>query len=93
MARKVWKVVLNADRPCPQVHDLPFGARPLHVDRDTREGPHRVAVWFECDTDADPVGQALWVFGTDHAIPAGPQYVGTVVMGPFAWHVYCGKEK
>ncbi len=93
MSRAVWKVRLQADLPSPQVHQLPFGARPLHVDVDPRPRPHLIAVWFEVEREVEQVGHRFWVIGTDQPIPEGAQYVGTVVSPPFAWHVYCGATR
>lgn len=64
------------------------GARPIHVGTD----PTGVrSVWMEVNPDEDiekPV--VLYIVGTGHPLPdiAFAVHVGSLVEGPFVWHVY-----
>lgn len=89
MSRAVWKAVLDLAGPNPDMADLPFGAKAIHVDRDTRE-PGKIAVWFEVDPECPHVGYHLFICGTGHDLPDGAEHIGSVVMPPFIWHVYLG---
>lgn len=91
MSRTIYKAVLDPGLPSPQSKQLPFGARPLHVGRDTRE-EGKVAVWFECDPDAQLCGVPLWLVGTGREIPGALVHVGSAVTGDYAWHVYMGRR-
>lgn len=91
MSRKVWKVTLHPLLGSPQTHQLPFGAKVVHVDRDPGN-PGAVAVWFECDPVEVMTGTLLWLVGTDHEIPGLLQHIGTAVIDPFVWHVYMGRK-
>lgn len=91
MSRAIWKVTIDPMVPSPQTVRMPFGAKPLHVDLDTRD-ESKIAVWFECNPDADQVGVPLWIVGTGHEIPGTTQHLGSVVHRPFAWHVYMGRK-
>lgn len=89
--RTIHKVILYAGQPCPQVHQLPFGAKPLHVDRDTRERAiDAVACWFEVEDTAQMVGHQFWIARTgEDRMPPG-LHIGSVVRETMAWHVYWG---
>ena len=48
-------------------------------------------VWIEQDDAGerpDPQAILLQVFGTGQLIPPGYDHRGTVLIGPFVWHVY-----
>jgi hypothetical protein len=65
---------------------MPAGARVLHVGT---QRPRHLCVWAEVDGLAGLVERRFLVRGTGHPLPAdrGP-HLGTVIDGPFVWHVY-----
>lgn len=68
---------------------VPYGAKFLHVDRDTRD-PDDLAFWFEVETEqAVIVNRPVVIIGTGHPIPADVRkYLGSVKTGAFIWHIY-----
>lgn len=87
--RKIWKAVLEVNKPMPQLFSLPIGSKPISVGPDPRQaGDARfVAVWFEVETESSMGEFYLSVVGTDHELPDG-QFLGTVVIYPYAWHIF-----
>jgi len=68
---------------------VPFNAKFLIVDRDTRQ-PDDLAFWFEVETaQTVTVNRSIVIVGTGHPIPEeARQYLGSVKIGYFIWHVY-----
>lgn len=65
---------------------MPTGAEVLSVAMQ-----HGVpTLWAQVDTDTQSICTRLFiVVGTGHAIPEVPlKFVGTVMDGPFVWHVF-----
>lgn len=84
--RTVWKYEFPIDRIAGDV-EMPEGARIIHVDQQ-RE---MVATWWAeiPDPTAPLVARTFVVVGTGHTIPGdGLTHVGTVLDGPFVWHLY-----
>ena len=65
----------------PEVH------KPIHVGQDP---DNTWCVWFEVDDIKREIGRTLLVVGTGHPIPDGFEHCGSLVQGPFVWHVYHG---
>lgn len=49
-----------------------------------------LCVWFETDPTTDKAWRKVRVIGTGNALPsmADYQYLSTVQMPPFVWHIY-----
>ncbi len=71
-------------------HDIPVGARFVHVDRDTRE--EALAVWAEVDPNAPREKVQFAAHGTGGDVPDFKTYVGSVKVGAYMWHVYMEKR-
>ena len=76
----------------PQVvhkFDLPPEAKVLHVGS---PDPANVLIWVEqgANYTGPPEQRAFRVYGTGHSIAPEEviDYVGSVVVDPFVWHVY-----
>lgn len=91
VSRKIHKVILDASQPCPQVHQVPFGAKPLHVDFDNENSRcySALACWFEVDDQQPLTGCRFWIVRDDEEIDGG-QYIGSLVRETMAWHIYMG---
>lgn len=63
---------------------MPRGARIVH----TGEQSGSVCMWAEVDTDAATESRVFVVYGTGQTINPAHNYVGTVFIGPFVWHIY-----
>lgn len=98
MMRSIWKFDLEITDA--QIVEMPVGAVLRFV---AAQGPHEVKLWAEVDTTAWKTRRLIAMFGTGHQIPEtlnNPQdgtatpitYVGSVIDGPFVWHVYDGGE-
>ena len=67
---------------------MPYGASILHVGVQDAQ----LYVWAEVNTTAPLVDRHFHIAGTGHPIPVGLHFVGSVMDGPFVWHVYDGGE-
>lgn len=69
--------------------DLPPGSRVLHVGS---QDPENVLIWVQQKANfTGPTKQrAFRVYGTGHLIDPNEvkEYIGSVVVAPFVWHVY-----
>lgn len=81
--RSIWKHELAVGNE-PLGYEIPGYGGVAHV---TRAGPGLIEFWSHVDT-GEPE-RVVWfrVYGTGHAIPADAKHVGTVLDGPFVWHV------
>lgn len=80
--RSIWKVTL--DISASRRGNVPGYAGVAHV---ARIGPGEVALWVHVDTDEPERAVMFRAYGTGHAIPDDAKHVGTVLDGPFVWHV------
>lgn len=78
-----------------QVVMVPAGAKPLHFDlqkvprRPIEHFEGEPTLWLEVDDSATKVPLRLFVVGTGNPIPPNAvNYIGTVLMPPFVWHLY-----
>lgn len=95
MAKTIWKYVVETWR-CEK--DGSFGFRgPIisilsaRKQRDQTSGAF--SVWALVDTEAEPKDHRVIVQGTGNPFPLadeGLTFIGTVVDGHFAWHVFDG---
>ena len=83
MRRVVWKYHLSRGRGV-DVLELPGGAS--FVRADMQEGI--ICIWFLVDRDEPKVERRFSVYGTGQDVPDTANYVGTVMDGPFVWHVF-----
>lgn len=90
--RTIWKY--NLSRTDLQKIQMPIDAELLYVDN--QGGP---TLWALVDTDNPSVERLICIVGTGHPIP-GPEisgrfayaYVGSVLDGPFVWHIFDGGQ-
>lgn len=79
--------------PFPTVIDLPEGARVMHVGAQVVAGLgdsgeiHKV-IWVEVDTDKPVKPREFMIFATGSKVPDEWKHVGTLLDGPFVWHIY-----
>lgn len=82
--RTVWRyeIDLNADQFALQV-----GGTVVHVGLRVAR---MIELWVEVDTDrlTSDNSNIYRVFGTGHPLPDDATHVGSVIDGPFVWHVY-----
>jgi hypothetical protein len=80
----VWKYPL---REGLVVHEIPKGAKALYVGGD---GEGAICVWFMVDPEQPKEKRAIVAVGTGNPLPLAiaPDYVGTIVTGPFVNHVF-----
>lgn len=79
----VFKYKLQVCRS--QTLELPVGAELLHVDVQHGE----ICLWAKVDAWAKRENRIFCVAGTGHELPDGElKHVGTVMCGPYVWHVF-----
>jgi len=81
--RTVWKFPL-AITDSLQTIDMPIGS--LIVKAGSQGG--QITLWAEVNTEADLRPRVFRVHGTGHEIDHGVDYIGTVPIQSFVWHVY-----
>lgn len=84
----VWKYPL--DLTDVQEVEMPSFTRPLVVgDQDGI-----LTLWAWCDRDAPKVKRKIVIVGTGNRAPppGNADYVGTVMMGEYVWHVFLMRE-
>ena len=71
-----------------QLVHFPDGAQLLHVGPDPSG---TICVWALVDTLSFPTGVMIYMVGTGHNAGHlhGKAHLGTVLNGPFVWHVFC----
>lgn len=82
MAREIFRYSVPVD---DRWHTFELTGPVLHVAaRETVQ----VELWVMHDPDAKPELRAFRVFGTGQPLPpAAATFVGTALIGPFAWHL------
>lgn len=83
--KTIWKFQVDVvDRP---VVKMPAGSKILpHV---VAVSPDRLWLWAEVLPDSPNEDRLLCIVGTGNPVPADVwRHVGSVVAGPFVWHVY-----
>ena len=86
--RSVWKFPLKLDEF--QVVEMPMFAEILCVQM--QQGTP--TIWASVETNNDPEGRQIAIVGTGHPAPPPEQsdYIGTVQMDAYVWHVFAEKE-
>lgn len=65
--------------------DVPAGAEWIHVAWQNS----RLCVWGIVESDNEKVSIDFFVVGTGHPMPERPvAHIGSVLDGPFVWHVF-----
>lgn len=79
--KKVFKYSLLTSE---NVLDMPEGAQVLsaHVQGTT------VCIWALVDPGKPTERRTFRVYGTGHEMDDGITFIGTVMAGPFVWHVF-----
>lgn len=85
--RTVWKfpLALNDEWQELEVPESTLAGAQLVAKDPATAWP---AVWLEVDTEAPLTNRAFRVFGTGHPIPGDAFHVGSLVDGPYVWHIY-----
>ena len=90
--KTVWKYQYNirevGDGPLeveiPQTHKIVMVGPEPSNPRDNSI----VCFWVVCDSEAPKEKAKFIVVGTGHPLPGNAQYIGSVVIDPFAWHLF-----
>lgn len=90
--RTIWKYELPIGDVAGEI-EMPLGARIIHVDQ---QRSMVATMWAEIPvppgvppSELATERRAFVVVGTGHTIPGdGLTHVGTVLDGPFVWHLY-----
>ena len=71
--------------PERQAFDIPEGGRIVYVDC---QQPRVVSFWVELEPENEVIPCYFVIIGTGHPVPDDCGYVGTILDGPFVWHLY-----
>ena len=55
-----------------------------HVDNQAGQ----ICLWIEVDPEAPKVSQWFHIFGTGHTLQPDMEYLGSVLVGGFVWHIF-----
>lgn len=83
MRDSIWKFSLRVTQ-APQQIEVPTGAIIRHIG----EQDGSICIWMEVTQSAPKEKRKFLVMGTGWELPEDRNYVGTVQMGSFVWHVY-----
>ena len=65
--------------------DMPTGSTVVHVGEQNDD----VTIWAQVESDNPKESRVFNIVGTGRIIPTGlTRYLGTVLIGPYVWHVY-----
>jgi len=69
-------------------------AIPLHVyqEQASISGDYFINVWMLVDEDETDAAYSFFVIGTRHPVLGGANYIGTVHVGRFVWHVFYSRK-
>lgn len=67
---------------------LPIAARPLCVHMQNGQ-PY---LWVQLNTSLAARTRTFVLIGTGHRVPDRSDYIGTVLSGPFVWHLFEVRE-
>lgn len=82
----IWKFPLKLE--LVQKVSMPNHASIRYVD--VQNGV--ICLWAEVNTDRPKVDRVFYIVGTGNILPPNAsEYIGSVQMPPFVWHVYGGK--
>lgn len=87
MARTIYKYPLALTDDI-QIIIMPGGAEILHVGVQGENLVPRICLWAYIDPGAETQPRTFRVFGTGHDLPTKHEYVGTVQMGSYVWHIF-----
>ena len=80
--KKVWKY------PAEPKLSVPVGGKPVLVAIQDE----KLHIWFEFYfPDHNPlafIDVEIEIYGTGHVVPEAREHIGSVIDGPFVWHVY-----
>lgn len=80
--KTIWKFHLKEERQ--QTIAMPIGSRILCVQEQVG-----LTMWAEVDPSAAKEERCVEIFGTGHDLnEAERTYIGTVMGGPYVWHLY-----
>jgi hypothetical protein len=80
--RQVYKY--NIPRQELSTIEIPFDSTFLHIG--IQDG--LIMMWIEVDPEKDKHPRSFFVIGTGWEVPPNANYVGTVFIDEFVWHVY-----
>ena len=83
MRRRIFKYPLEKLDTDQRV-DMPQGAKVRHTGMQNG----RITIWADVNADQAPETRRFIVRGTGHDIREGAEFVGTVMDGPFVWHLF-----
>jgi hypothetical protein len=82
--KTIWKFPIKITDY--QVLTVPINWEPIHVGLDPQGTP---CIWAEVDSEKKTEPCNIYVYGTGHQADIDTQvHIGSLVQGPFVWHVY-----
>jgi len=81
MSKQIWKYQLQITDE--QIISVPAGSRPISV----AEQNGKLCMWAIVGSNRS-AKMRIQVVGTGNPMPDVGDYIGTVVMGKFVWHVF-----
>jgi len=79
----VWKFEFEVIDE-PEI-EMPVGAKVLSVGT---QRPRMICLWAACDPKAAKERRNFHVRGTGHPLNCEGPFIGSVLDGPFVWHIF-----
>lgn len=83
--KTIWKFPLTISER--QAIEIPANSRFLHIGVD---GEGVRCLWFAVDPSSDFIPMEVIVIGTGLDLPHVGDYIGTINVGGYLWHYFCG---
>jgi hypothetical protein len=89
----IWKYTIDLEtiEADSEEFEMPLDAALLHVGPEPNDPTNNelICLWFHVNTDNALEKRRFYVFGTGAQLNFGARlHVGTVIIKPFAWHVF-----
>ena len=83
MSRTIYKYLIDI-KDEPQIKNMPNGCIIIHVGRQD----DKIGIWAIVDTNQKEISVPFLVLGTGFVIPDNAEFIGTVQMDWFVWHLF-----
>jgi hypothetical protein len=98
LERRIWRFPISPNSMLDDLYHIevvmPKNAKVLHVGLDPQAPHGQPSIWAEVDPKEPKVPRLFYSVGTGHGVvPLGCKFIGTVITGPYVFHIYEARRK